>query len=74
MIAKSQIARTSFFAMIVIGAAVSGAHHAGACTTVLIGKALTADGSVIHAHNEDMGNDAVGRLWSVEAAEHARDE
>ena len=37
----------------------------GACTTILIGKSLTADGSVMHAHNEDMGNDAVGRLWAV---------
>ena len=36
-----------------------------ACTTILIGKALTADGSVIHAHNEDMGNQAVGRLWTT---------
>ncbi len=35
------------------------------CTTILIGNKLTADGSVIHAHNEDMGMDAVGRLWVV---------
>ena len=40
------------------------------CTTVLVGKAVTADGSVMHAHNEDMGFSAVGRLWSVEAATH----
>jgi hypothetical protein len=38
------------------------------CTTVLIGKDMTADGSVIHAHNEDMGFSAVGRLCSVKAA------
>ncbi len=42
---------------------------ATACTTVLIGKSLTADHSVIHAHNEDMGNEAVGRLWTS-ASEH----
>lgn len=40
------------------------------CTTVLIGKEVTADGAVIHAHNEDMGFSAVGRLWAVEAAAH----
>ena len=40
------------------------------CTTVLAGKTVTADGSVMHAHNEDMGFSAVGRLWSVEAATH----
>jgi len=37
------------------------------CTTVLVGKALTQDGSIIHAHNEDMGNQTVGRLWNVQA-------
>ncbi len=71
MNAKDPIGRASFLALGLISMALSGTHRAGACTTVLIGKALTADGSVIHAHNEDMGNDAVGRLWSVEAALHA---
>ena len=33
------------------------------CTTILVGKGLTKDGSIIHAHNEDMGNLTVGRLW-----------
>jgi dipeptidase len=37
---------------------------------VLIGKALTADGSVIHAHNEDMGNRAAGRVWTVGRSWH----
>jgi dipeptidase len=50
--------------------AIAGPAPAPACTTILIGKALTADGSVIHAHNEDMGNDAVGRLWWVPAKNH----
>ena len=40
------------------------------CTTILVGKSLTEDGSVIHAHNEDMGFSAAGRLWSVGAASH----
>lgn len=35
------------------------------CTTILVGKRLTEDGSIIHAHNEDMGNLTVGRLWRV---------
>lgn len=37
------------------------------CTTILIGKDLTIDGSIIHAHNEDMGATAVGRLWHVDS-------
>ena len=44
------------------------------CTTILIGKGLTINGAVIHAHNEDMGFAAVGRLWHVAAATHKRDE
>ncbi len=35
-----------------------------ACTTILVGRTLTADGSVILGHNEDMGLEATGRLWS----------
>ncbi len=35
------------------------------CTTILVGKGITADGSIIHGHNEDMGNLTVGRLWRV---------
>lgn len=44
------------------------------CTTILIGKGLTIDGSVMHAHNEDMGFNAVGRLWHVKAANHKEGE
>lgn len=40
------------------------------CTTILIGKELTVDGSVIHAHNEDMGFTAVGRLWPIKSSSH----
>ena len=40
------------------------------CTTILIGKGLTINGAIIHAHNEDMGFAAVGRLWHVSAATH----
>lgn len=36
---------------------------ARACTTILAGRETTLDQSVIHAHNEDMGPDAAGRLW-----------
>ena len=43
---------------------------AQACTTILIGKGLTLNKSVIHAHNEDMGFSAVGRLWHVNAKTH----
>lgn len=45
-----------------------------ACTTILVGKSLSADGSVLHAHNEDMGNEAVGRLWRVPPTRHGEGE
>jgi len=44
------------------------------CTTILVGKVVTSDGSVIHAHNEDMGFLAVGRLWAEKAATHNTEE
>jgi dipeptidase/glyoxylase-like metal-dependent hydrolase (beta-lactamase superfamily II) len=60
-----------FLVLVVLGVALASTSSGKACTTVLVGRALTADGSVIHAHNEDMGNEAVGRLWSAEASLHA---
>lgn len=48
-----------------VAVALASAAPARSCTTILIGRSLTADGSVIHAHNEDMGNEAVGRLWAT---------
>ncbi|MDR2527758.1 MAG: C69 family dipeptidase [Synergistaceae bacterium] len=41
-----------------------------ACTTIIVGKKLTKDGSIIHAHLEDMGVNAVGKLWRVESCTH----
>lgn len=41
------------------------------CTTLLVGNKATADGSVMHAHNEDMGFTAVGRLWHAPSAVHS---
>ncbi len=35
------------------------------CTTILVGKSLTKDGAILHAHNEDMGHKTVGRVWKV---------
>ncbi len=61
-------------ALVAIATTLAGPPVATACTTVLIGRSLTADGSVIHAHNEDMGNEAVGRLWAVEPARHGEGE
>ena len=43
------------------------ASDAEACTTILVGKSATADGSVLLAHNEDMGLEAAGRLWTTPA-------
>ena len=47
-----------------------GSEADGSCTTILVGDKLTADGAVIHAHNEDMGFKSVGRLWSVRKGTH----
>ena len=60
--------------MVAAGITLANSGDAVACTTILIGKSLTADGSVIHAHNEDMGNEAVGRLWVVEPSRHGAGE
>lgn len=62
--------RLWFVIGIAIATALACADKTTACTTVLVGKSLTADNAVIHAHNEDMGNKAVGRLWAVERARH----
>lgn len=40
------------------------------CTTILVGKNATRDGSVLLAHNEDMGQNDVGRLWVTPAQEY----
>ncbi len=37
-------------------------HYSFACTTILIGKDATRNGSVILAHNEDMGKETAGTL------------
>ncbi len=41
------------------------------CFAVVAGKDCTVDGSVIVAHNEDSGQDAVVHHWKVAAEEHA---
>lgn len=64
------VAAGGSIALLALALALASPVVAKACTTVLVGKALTADGSVLHAHNEDMGNDAVGRLWNVPATKH----
>ncbi|MGN0839138.1 MAG: C69 family dipeptidase [Pyramidobacter sp.] len=50
------------------------ASSAVACTTILVGKNLTADGSVMMAHTEDMDPDDVGRIYQVQHKEHAANE
>ncbi len=42
-----------------------------ACVTVIAGKNRTRSGGIVHAHLEDMGKDAVGKVWRGEAAFHA---
>ena len=41
-----------------------------ACTTILIGSQCTLDGSTMLAHNEDMGYNAVGKLWHTDAKKY----
>jgi len=43
------------------------------CTTIIVGKELTKDKVIIHAHNEDMGMETVGRLWHVSAKQYSKD-
>jgi dipeptidase len=58
----------NFFVIVVIlFVALFECRNVAACTTILVGKELTADGSVIFGHNEDMGLEATGRLWSQQA-------
>eukprot|EP00873_Tetraselmis_striata_P026448 jgi/Tetstr1/446712/TSEL_034201.t1 len=53
-----------------------GAHLApvDGCTVVLLGRNVTADGSVIIAHTDDSGSGTADlRLIKVPAAKHPRD-
>jgi len=45
---------------------------ASGCTTIIVGKELTMDNSTLLAHNEDMGFESIGRLWSVPAGIHEK--
>lgn len=67
---RNTLKRRAFFLSFIVFALLVVPIASYSCTTVLVGKDMTADGSVIHAHNEDMGPSAVGRLWAVEAATH----
>ena len=60
-------------ALLILAVAFASARTAAACTTVLVGSDLTGDTSVLHAHNEDMGNDAAGRLWWTPGRSHAEE-
>lgn len=42
------------------------------CTTVLIGSECTLDGSTIMGHNEDMGYNAVGKIWHTDAKNYGK--
>ena len=56
---KSGLKILSF--MIVLAS--SNPTNLGACTTILVGKNASADGSVMMGHNEDLGLETTGRLW-----------
>ena len=63
------------FSFLLVAIALAIPINSDACTTILVGRVLTRDRAIIHAHNEDMGANAVGRLWrreSVRAAAGAK--
>ncbi|MBN1827836.1 MAG: C69 family dipeptidase [Deltaproteobacteria bacterium] len=60
--------RNIFVCMVVIALSLPAASIA--CTTILVGKNLTADGAVLHGHNEDMGFTAVGRIVPMKGASY----
>ena len=65
---SSSTPRLSFLIIVVtMFFALFECRDVAACTTILVGRTLTADGSVILGHNEDMGLTATGRLWSQQA-------
>ncbi|MBW2736534.1 MAG: C69 family dipeptidase [Deltaproteobacteria bacterium] len=56
--------RSTWLVSLLLAAATLAIPRAGdACTTILIGAELTRERAIIHAHNEEMGAKAVGRLW-----------
>ena len=59
--------RLSFLFIVVMFFAIFECRDAAACLTILVGKELTADGSVILGHNEEVGLEATGRLWFQQA-------
>jgi dipeptidase len=52
----------------------SGTHPRNKCSTIIVGKKLAADGSVILAHNEDLGNYSAHHYVFVPHAKHAAGE
>jgi hypothetical protein len=40
-----------------------GSEAFATCTTILIGKNASSDGTVLVAHNEDMEDNDSGKLW-----------
>lgn len=55
----------TFRAFLGIALSLSLAASAMACTTIIVGRNLTEDGSVMMAHTEDMDDDDVGRIYLV---------
>lgn len=47
------------------------ANTAFACTTIIVGKAATADGSVLIAHNEELGDNSAQHLVVVPKKTHS---
>lgn len=59
-----------FFCLLLTGI-VTFPAYAGDCFTIVVGKAASADGSVIMAHNEDDGEPAIVRHIKVPRRQHA---
>jgi dipeptidase len=63
------VVKKIFFCLLILEVAVVSTH-AGDCFTIVVGKAASADGSVIMAHNEDDGAPAIVRHLKVPRKQH----
>jgi hypothetical protein len=62
--------RAVWHCMAVLGAMCTLAARAGGCTTLVVGRGATVDGSVMCTHTDDGGSDSDARLILWPAADY----